>query len=680
MKSRRKLALLLAMLSLFIGNQLLNSMNTTLTEAANPNRSLDTWRQSGQADFSGWQLAGLKLTDGHLLIDSSATYDHDPYPAGSYSGGNYYNGGNYYRGEAFSPWHAPAYGFDSAVASWDADTPPGTWVEVYLRVLSGSTIKDYVMGVWANDTGTIKRHSVNNQSDSLGKVDTDTLTMNSTATAYQVRVRFFTTNLKTVPALRLVAVNSVKNGAAVYGTPDRSSWGRDIAVPERSQMIYPNGGESWCSPTSTSMVLAYWGQKLNRGDMNVAVPTAAAQTYDRIYDGNGNWPFNTAWAASFGLESYVTRFNSLVQVEPWIKVGIPVIVSVAYQPGQLPGTPIPSSPGHLLVIRGFDQSGNVITNDPAADPRLGQSTRIVYPRSSFQQVWLQSSGGAAYLIYPASANLPHDPLGGGWASNSTTSAFADSAMAAVWQANDGSVAAQQVKRTWLWGPQPDTSARLENYAQSPAGVRTVQYFDKGRMEMTNPAAGRGNQWFITSGLLTVELVSGQMQTGDSSYVKKSPAAIPVAGDPNAANTPTYATFTNIASLPATNNRAAPNRVGQSITATLDRNGNQGQNANLGHYTSSVYYDTALGHNVPSVFWKWMNDSASGFGGQWLYLLGHPISEAYWVSTTINGQSATVLVQLFERRVLTYNPANAAGWQVEMGNIGQHYYHWRYGNS
>jgi len=40
-------------------------------------------------------------------------------------------------------------------------------------------------------------------------------------------------------------------------------------------------------------------------------------------------------------------------------------------------------------------------------------------------------------------------------------------------------------------------------------------------------------------------------------------------------------------------------------------------------------------------------------------------------------SRQVLVQVFERRVLTYTPANPSGWQVEAGNVGQHYYTWRY---
>jgi uncharacterized protein YkwD len=38
-----------------------------------------------------------------------------------------------------------------------------------------------------------------------------------------------------------------------------------------------------------------------------------------------------------------------------------------------------------------------------------------------------------------------------------------------------------------------------------------------------------------------------------------------------------------------------------------------------------------------------------------------------------------LFQVFERRVLTYNPANSPGFRVEMGNVGQHYYRWRYEN-
>jgi hypothetical protein len=36
----------------------------------------------------------------------------------------------------------------------------------------------------------------------------------------------------------------------------------------------------------------------------------------------------------------------------------------------------------------------------------------------------------------------------------------------------------------------------------------------------------------------------------------------------------------------------------------------------------------------------------------------------------------VLIQAFERRILTYTPGNDAGWQVESANVGQHYRAWR----
>jgi hypothetical protein len=54
----------------------------------------------------------------------------------------------------------------------------------------------------------------------------------------------------------------------------------------------------------------------------------------------------------------------------------------------------------------------------------------------------------------------------------------------------------------------------------------------------------------------------------------------------------------------------------------------------------------------------------------------PISEAYWTRARVGTIPRDVLVQAFERRVLTYSPDNPAGSRVEMGNVGQHYLAWR----
>src|SRR5207249_9595947 len=65
---------------------------------------------------------------------------------------------------------------------------------------------------------------------------------------------------------------------------------------------------------------------------------------------------------------------------------------------------------------------------------------------------------------------------------------------------------------------------------------------------------------------------------------------------------------------------------------------------------------------------------------WLTTLGYPITEPYWIDVRINGKTNTALVQLFDRRALTYNPTNPPASQVEMGNVGRHYYLWRYANT
>jgi hypothetical protein len=60
--------------------------------------------------------------------------------------------------------------------------------------------------------------------------------------------------------------------------------------------------------------------------------------------------------------------------------------------------------------------------------------------------------------------------------------------------------------------------------------------------------------------------------------------------------------------------------------------------------------------------------------------GYPISEPYWSYVKVAGSYTDVLIQAYERRVLTYLPHLQAGFKVQMGNIGQHYYDWRYLNT
>jgi hypothetical protein len=178
-----------------------------------------------------------------------------------------------------------------------------------------------------------------------------------------------------------------------------------LIVPMCSQMVYPDGGEVWCSPTSTSMVLGYWG--FMPGACEPRVRAAVNGVYDWIYDGHGNWPFNTAYAAAQGYEGYVARFTSLAQAEPFIAAGIPVIMSIAWGNGDLTGSYIDSTNGHLLVLVGFNRQGNPIVNDPAS--QFDTTVEHTYLRSEFESLWLQSSAGTVYLIYPPGAAAPSIP-------------------------------------------------------------------------------------------------------------------------------------------------------------------------------------------------------------------------------------------------------------------------------
>ncbi|NWJ45428.1 MAG: CAP domain-containing protein [Chloroflexi bacterium] len=250
-------------------------------------------------------------------------------------------------------------------------------------------------------------------------------------------------------------------------------------------------------------------------------------------------------------------------------------------------------------------------------------------------------------------------------------AFADQAFANIWQKTDQAIANGSLKASWIWGPEPRLN-RYEAYKDSPGGQRLVSYFDKSRMEINNPNGDRNSIWFVTNGLLCRELVSGQMALGDYTTEAKAPAAVPVGGDLDSPYGPTYATFNSIASL--NNDHRAGNKNGY-VTDFIDRQGAISKNTVYPQRASYAFYENNLGHNIPDVFYNWMA-GLKGRGIDWQYVIGLPITEPYWAKFKIAGVEREVLVQLFERRALTFNPANDPVWQVEMGNIGIHYMAWR----
>ena len=268
------------------------------------------------------------------------------------------------------------------------------------------------------------------------------------------------------------------------------------------------------------------------------------------------------------------------------------------------------------------------------------------------------------------------------------SAFADPAFQQLWQRTDSLVASGTVKRSFYWGPQPNSGPLMEDFAEGPGGKHLVQYFDKSRMEINNPNADKSSPFYVTNGLLTEELISGKMQVGNNSFVDRWPAMIDLASDPDDSEAPTYASFRGPVA------QKSISSTGQMVDAFIQRSGltySTTGGAYLKYNVKNAYFEPTTQHNIPDVFWNFLTASgpviANGrqmtkrLNDPWFYATGYPISEAYWANVEIGGQIQTaVLIQPYERRVLTYVPSAPTGFQVQMGNIGQHYYDWRYNNA
>jgi hypothetical protein len=266
--------------------------------------------------------------------------------------------------------------------------------------------------------------------------------------------------------------------------------------------------------------------------------------------------------------------------------------------------------------------------------------------------------------------------------------FGDGSINKVWGRTDWPVYTKAADRSWLWGPE-NFAVYREEYQQGPGGARMVYYFDKSRMEITRPNTDPDAQWFVTNGLLVREMMRGKIQVGDDPNAEKNkgPANVPVAGDlNNNPSSPTFASMAPVASLAA--DKRAANLTGQLVLATMAGNGQVGENDGYTQYNvRNAFYENTTGHNIASPFWEffqlngtiWENNTPiPGQVFDWVFAMGYPITDAYWTKVKVAGRELNVLVQAFERRILTFTPDNPAGFKVEMGNVGKQYHLWRYG--
>lgn len=309
-----------------------------------------------------------------------------------------------------SDWLTNGFAWDELIVSWNATAPLGSGLKIETRAKLGErATKFYVMGLWTEDTAERRRESVNEQKDDDGDVLTDTLRLNRTTTRCQLQLTLLPNARGDVPSVRRLGLSLVDRAAIPAPTPAfKTAWGNTLPVPERSQLSY-SGGRDWCSPTSVSMVLAYWAKRLNQPALDIDVPEVAVGVFDPTWPGTGNWPFNTAFAGQQpGLRASVMRFADVAEIEALVAAGVPVVLSISYQ--LLYNRPSSASNGHLVVCIGFTEKGDAVINDPWADFEKGDKVRAVIPRANLIKAWAHSKR-TAYVIYPESWPMPASRAG-----------------------------------------------------------------------------------------------------------------------------------------------------------------------------------------------------------------------------------------------------------------------------
>ncbi|HRN96494.1 MAG TPA: hypothetical protein PLD54_03545 [Candidatus Levybacteria bacterium] len=226
----------------------------------------------------------------------------------------------------------------------------------------------------------------------------------------------------------------------------------------------------------------------------------------------------------------------------------------------------------------------------------------------------------------------------------------------------------------IWGEQLTGNMR-ETYEFSdpnnPFSVRPVRYYSKGRMDV-NPNEKEYHDWFVKSGLLVQEMLTGRMQVGDNKFIDIGISNENIVGDPDRGNI----TYKSIATANTTDRDIL--QSGQQVIKTVDLSGNVRSDRQYEHHGVTITrFVPETGHGIAGPLWESMQKDGKNYNDNPFYFTGYPVSEPYWSKAMVDGVERDVLVQAFERRTLTYTPDNSSEWRTEAGNAGLHYLQWRY---
>lgn len=293
---------------------------------------------------------------------------------------------------------------NKVVPFWNAKLPSGTWVEISIDLLSGGKRIKIPMARW---DGLSRNTSYPRLNTKNFMRDVDTLHLKQRTGKLNLRLKLHSHKGR-YPRLSLAGLTWAGK-TAPHKSPDRLPH-ISLACPAISQFEAPLGlAPRLCSPASLAMALS------SQLDETVSLMETARKIYDPGSGLYGNWSFAVAYAGQRLNQSHPFFGAALCFMSGWsdcipfLKKKIPIVLSLKFGHGRLPGSPIPKTPGHLVLLRGFTKKGMALVHDPAGQTSI--TVPCVYSANALGRAWAASGRLAYVLIRGKAENLLRERLG-----------------------------------------------------------------------------------------------------------------------------------------------------------------------------------------------------------------------------------------------------------------------------
>ncbi len=303
--------------------------------------------------------------------------------------------------------------FNEAIPSWNATTPPGTGLRVWMRVGSRRAWTDWFeAGSWgiATDLGTTRVFDLG-----VGRYEYDSLLLREPADRVQVRVELVRQHGgQSAPTLRLLALSysNTLGDEKLFRSFGRAKRAARIAIDERattlllpvkfrSQVI---ANTKWigriCAPASAAMAATGFGLDLPTQEL-------AAQIYDPVSDLFGVWHRVVQALAQQGVRGYITRFRHWDDVVGELEKGSVILCSIRFKHGEIPNPPRiyrrRGTEGHIVVLVGITPHGTLLVHDSASKD-WGQYNE--WTPAQLAKAWFDKGGVAMMFTQPKAGEKP----------------------------------------------------------------------------------------------------------------------------------------------------------------------------------------------------------------------------------------------------------------------------------